>query len=110
MAPTSERSTTTNDWVEGAGGGTPGFHPRMVPLSVTHMNLDGPESTPSLTMKLGPPLKTMPVGAPATWTTSGCGSPSPLYSVETLVSLSATHQKVVGPATRHQALTRLGSV
>src|SRR5919198_1428794 len=110
MASTSDRSATMNDWVENGGGGTFGFQPRMVPLSVAHMKTDGPELSPWRTTKLSLSLKTIPVGAPATWTTSGNGVPSPVYRVDTLVPLSATHHGVVGPATSPQALTRFGSV
>ena len=79
------------------------------------MNRDGPEwPFPSLTTKPELPLKTMPVGPPATLTTSGfgwnCGTPSPLYSVETSVPLSFTHHGDVELAAMPHALTRFGSV
>src|SRR6266536_2666783 len=74
----------------------------------------------SETLKPPLPLKITPVGAavvPAGLpvgggmvTVSGTFTPSPLYSVDTPVPLSATHQGVVGPCTNPQAWTRLGSV
>src|SRR5436305_14122673 len=109
MASTFERSTPTKVWVENGGGGTAGLQPRMVPPSVANRKRDGPEWVPSLITNRGPPLKTRPVGFPGTWTTSGIGFPSPPYSVDTSVSLSATHHGVFGPAARPHALTRFGS-
>src|SRR5262249_42281962 len=99
-------------WVEGAGGGggTPGFQPEIVPSSAAKMKRAGPEDPPLETTKPGPPLKTMPVGAPATDTTSDEIAPAPLYRVDLSVPLSATHHTLVALATRPQPLTRLGSV
>src|SRR5436190_17682985 len=73
----------------------------------------------SETLKPPLPLKITPVGAavvPAGLpvgagmvTVSGTFTPPPLYSVDTPVPLSATHQGVVGPCTNPQGLTRFGS-
>src|SRR6266511_3587149 len=110
MAPTLERSTATCAWSDGAGGGTPGFQPRIVPSSLANRNSAGPDAVPLETTKLEVPLKTAPVGPPPTRTSSGIFAPAALYRVDRSVPLSATHQGVVGPAVRPQALTRLGSV
>src|SRR4051812_37025575 len=110
MAPTSDRSAACWAWCEGGGGGTPGLHPRIVPLSVEKMNSAAPEFVPSLTTNPGPPLNTSPVGAPGTLTTSDCGVPDPSYSVDTSMPLSATHHGVPDPAARPHAFTRFGSV
>ena len=64
-------------WVAGPGGGTAWFQPLMMPLSVAKMNVAGPESVPLLITNPFPPLKTMPVGAPGTVTTSGRTAPVP---------------------------------
>src|ERR1700758_4836380 len=58
---------------------------------------------------LATPLKTAPVGAPATATVNACFAPAPLYSVDVFVPLFAVHHGVVGPATRPQPFTRLES-
>src|SRR6266511_6356695 len=110
MAPAPERSTPISVCVDSGGGGTAGLHPRIVPASVAKMNREEPELVPSLTTNPEPPLNTNPVGPPATLTTSGTALPDPSYSVETSVSLSATHHGVVGPATSPHALTRWASV
>src|SRR3954452_16032014 len=110
MAPTSERSAAGWAMCDGGGGGTPGLQPRIVPSSVEKMNSAGPEFVPSLTTNPGVPLNTRPVGEVGTWTTSDCGTPSPSYSVDRSVPLSATHHGVEGPAARPQPFTRLGSV
>src|SRR5436309_1426670 len=110
MAPAPDRSTTTSVLVDGVPAGTTGFHPRMVPLSVANRKRAGPACGPCPTTNSGPPLNTVPVGAPATCTTSDWGMPAPSYSVERSVPLSATHHGVVGPAARPHALTRFGSV
>src|SRR5436190_630205 len=105
-APAAELSTATTACVPL----TAGFQPRIVPLSVAKMKRAGPEVVPFVTTKLGPPLKTTPVGAPATPTRSGIVAPVlPLYSVDESVPLSATHQGDVVLATSPQALTRAGS-
>ena len=78
MASRPARFTTVNDRVRGVRGrGTPGFHPRIVPLSVANRNTAGPESAPWCTTKSLLPLKTVPVGAPPTSTTSGILAPVP---------------------------------
>src|SRR5438876_11775404 len=77
---------------------------------------------PGASSKSGPPLKTAPVGALSgglsrpTLTTSDRIDPVPVYSVDRLVPLSATHHGVplgkpgdTGPATRPHAFTRFGS-
>ena len=98
-----------NAFVEGAGGGTPGFQPRIVPNSVANRNRDGPEKPSWLTTNREPPLNTAPVGAPGTFTTNGIAIPVPSYNVERSVPLSDTHQGVVGPDVSPHALTRFGS-
>src|SRR5919204_3592709 len=108
MAP-SDAVNATWAWVEGAGGGTAGLHPRMVPLSVANRNSAGPEFVTSVTTNCEPPLNTAPVGAPGTLTTSGIAVPVRSNSVDVSVPLFATHHGVVGPAVRPQALTRFGS-
>ena len=70
------------------------------------MKTDGPLFVPSVTMKFGPPLNTVPVGAPPTLTTNPTFEPSPRYSVDVFVPLLATHHGEVGPAARPHALTR----
>src|SRR5215470_8879398 len=95
----------------------------MVPSSVSKMNTLEKDVPFSTTLKPPLPLKITPVGAavvpaglPAgagivtvsgTFTTVAL---MVLYSVETPVPLSATHQGVVGPCTNPQEFTRLGSV
>src|SRR4029453_5630451 len=110
MAPTLERSAATCAWAEGAGGGAPGFHPRIVPSSLANRNSAGPDAVPLETTKLGVPLKTAPVGPPPTSTSRGTFTPAAVSRVGRSVPLSATHQGLVGPAVRPQALTRLGSM
>src|SRR6266536_1785800 len=88
----------------------PPDQPEMVPSSVTKMKRAAPKSEP--------PLKTIPVGADGgtpptgggTVTTSASFWPAPLYSVETPVPLSATHQGLVALRARPHGLTRFGSV
>src|SRR6266513_401667 len=88
----------------------PAVQPEMVPSSVTKMKCAPPKSEL--------PLKTIPVGADGgtppkgggTVTTSGIFWPAPVYSVETPVPLSATHQGLVALAVRPHGLTRSGSV
>src|SRR5881396_2963875 len=105
-APAAELSTATTARVPT----TPGFQPRIVPPSVAKMKRAGPEAAPFVTTKLAPPLKTTPVGAPATPTRSPIVTPVlPLYRVEESVPLSATHQGDVVLATSPQALTRAAS-
>src|SRR5580765_2182704 len=55
-------------------------------------------------------LNTTPVGSSLTATVRGILEPAPLYSVETLLPLSATHHGLVLLAARPQALTRFPSV
>src|SRR6266567_1946834 len=102
---------------------TLGFQPDIVPSSVAKMKRPGlfPETAKSLV-----PLKTLPVGAEIVpgglppgggmVTTSCIGGeptwtavPSPLYTVDTPVPLSETHQGLVGLCDRPQELTRFGS-
>jgi hypothetical protein len=72
-APRSTAGTATHD---GASDGTAGLQPLVIPVSLAKMNRAGPESLPSETTKLDPPLKAAPVGAPpGTATTSGLISP-----------------------------------
>src|SRR5215813_5915707 len=99
MASTWDLSAPRIAAVAGAGGGTAGFQPRIVPDSVAKMNRDGPDAWPLVTTNPVPPLNTAPVGAPGTETTS-----------ETFVPLSATHHGVVGPAVNPQPLTRSWSI
>src|SRR5438876_12452955 len=40
-ASTLRRFTNVNERVDGGGGGTPGFQPRIVRISVSNMNSDG---------------------------------------------------------------------
>src|SRR4051812_2821386 len=109
MASWPDMSTTLNALGDGAGAGTFGFHPRIVPDSPANRNSDGPESPMCETTKPDPPLKTVPVGAPNTFTTNGSGVPVPSYNVEVSVPLFATHQGVCGPATSPHAFLRFGS-
>src|SRR6266498_3414407 len=51
-------------WVEGGGGGTPGFQPVTNPASESKMNRAGPLEVPDWTTNPGVGLKTCPVGAP----------------------------------------------
>jgi hypothetical protein len=81
----------------------------MVPDSVANRNSAEADVVPSVTANPVPPLKTAPVGAPSTLTTSDWGDPSPLYSVEVSVPLFATHQNVDGPAVSPHAFTRFSS-
>jgi len=68
IAPSFVLSATTKACVDGAGGGTLGFHPRICPASVSNRNSDGPEWVPSVTTKSEPPLNTVPVGSSGTLT------------------------------------------
>src|SRR4029453_14387993 len=91
---------------------TVGLQPRRTPSSPSKMNLDDALTVPFVTLKPEPRvLKTTPVGplSVPTVTTSDCGVPAPLYSVERLVPLSATHHGLVEEAVSPQALTRFGS-
>src|SRR5207245_11768208 len=94
---------------------TDGAQAMIVPSSVTKRKKDGLP----LYMKSAKPvvvLNNAPVGVPlpppgaGIETTSGTADPSPLYSVETPVPLSATHHGIAGPCTMPQELTRLASV
>src|ERR687888_648734 len=51
-------------WVDGAGGGTAGLQPVIVPASESKMNSAGPLALPEWTTKPSVPLNTCPVGAP----------------------------------------------
>src|SRR4029450_4135298 len=91
-------------WVEGGGGGTPGFQPVTSPASELNRNNAGPLAVPGCTPTPGVGLKTCPVGAPpGMFTTSGAfwmGLPltKPGEMVALSVPLSGTHAGVVGPA------------
>src|SRR5438876_2901875 len=90
-----------------------GFQPDIVPSSVSKMNRLEKDVPFSETLKPPPPLKITPVGAAVVpagvpvgagmVTVSGTFMTSMpwvvLYSVDTPVPLSATHQGVVGPCT-----------
>ncbi len=90
-----------------AGGGV--GHPSIVPASVAKMKRDATGLPATVTGKPVPPLKTVPVGPPGTLTTSACGVPSPVYSVDVFVPWFETHHGVAGPALMPQPLTRCGS-
>src|SRR4026207_1319739 len=103
MAPTSERSATMIAVVPCAL-----FQARIRPFSVSNRN---EALTPPGSRKPAVLLKTVPVGAPATVTTSPCFCPSePRYRVDLLVPLSETHHGEVAEEVSPQALTRSGSV
>ena len=89
------------------GGGV--GQPSIVPACVAKMKRDATGLPPDITGKPVPPLKTVPVGPPGTPTTSACGVPSPVYSVEVFVPLFETHHGVAGPAEMPQPLIRCGS-
>src|SRR4029450_7213103 len=103
-------------WVEGGGGGTPGFQPVTSPASESNRNNAGPLAAPERTTNPGVGLNTCPVGAPpGMFTTSGAllmGLPltKPGELVALSVPFSATQAGVAGPAARPQGLTRSGSV
>src|SRR5262245_60503510 len=104
--------------VDGAGGGTAGLQAEMTPSSPAKINAAGPVSCPSFTLKSSPSLNTMPVGSPASLdpagpgieTTSVCLPPSPSYSVDLPVWLSATHTKPLGLKATPQEFARSASV
>src|SRR5258708_23445861 len=96
-------------------GSTLRFQPDIVPSSVAKMKRLGSDTFFSVTTKSLVPLKTLPVGAEVVLpagggmvTTSGeptvNGVPSPLYSVDTPLPLSETHQGVVVPCDSTQSL------
>src|SRR6266566_3205031 len=97
-----------------------GFQPDIVPSSVSKMNTLEKDVPFSETLKPPLPLKITPVGAavvpaglPAGGgmvTVSGTFTPWPVYSVDTPVPLSETHQGVAGPCTNPQGFTRFPSV
>src|ERR671935_58750 len=93
----------------------------MPPSSASKMKIAGADVDPFETWNSALPAKrlnTAPVGALSggmsvpMLTTSGSGAPVlPLYSVDTLVPLSATHHGLpLGDAASPHALTRFGSV
>src|SRR5581483_3054773 len=92
-----------------------GFHPEIVPSSVTNMKK---AFCPGATSKLVVKLKTFPVGEDGPFcpggggivTTNGCGVPVALYKVETPVPLSDTHHGPPEERESPQAFTRLGSM
>ena len=90
---------------------TAGFQPRIEPASPANRNRAGPDFVPSALLTTNPvlPLKTVPVGSFATVTVNGTFEPVPVYSVESPVPLSDTHQGEVALAEIPQPLTRDGS-
>src|SRR5262245_51683080 len=82
------------------------FQARRTPSSPSNRNAALP---PVGRLKPVVVLKTVPVGLPGTETIRPCFTPAPLYSVDLLVPLSATHHGVVGPEVRPHELTRSGS-
>src|SRR5438552_2926613 len=88
-----------------------GLQPRILPSSVSKMNRDDPECPFSVTTKFVPGLglATAPVGALCTSISKGTLVPSPRYSVEESLPLSATHQGETGVAVSPQAFTSFGS-
>src|SRR4051812_34390318 len=83
----------------------------MLPLSVAKMKRDASRPVPASTLKSAEPLKTWPVGPPATVTTRPCFSPVlPLYRVDLFVPSSETHHGEVVLCDIPQPLTRSGSV
>src|SRR4030095_12496679 len=102
MAPGTPAPTWA--WVEGGGGGTPGFQPVTSPASESNRNNAGPLAVPEWTTNPGVGLKTCPVGAPpGMFTTSGAfwmGLPltKPGEMAALSVPLSANHARGVGPA------------
>src|SRR5438132_10759898 len=100
-APLAELSTTTNAFV-------PPDQPEMVPSSLSNRKRAMPCA--GMTNPV-PPLNTIPVGEPGTFTVSGTLAPVfPLYRVDLPVPLSATHHGEVLLAASPQAFTRAGSV
>src|SRR5262245_9165382 len=73
------------------------------------MKRAGADTGPSLTANPVVPLKTTPVGPPATVTTRESFLPVPSYSVLVSVASLAIHQGPVWLAARPQALTRFES-
>src|SRR5262245_17889836 len=102
--------------VDGAGGGTPGFHPLTVPTCEANRNTAGPLEAPECTTKSVELLKTVPVGDPSGMLTTnplltnGLPFTSPVYKEATPVTLFATQKAAaVGLRLMPQALTRLVS-
>ena len=81
------------------------FQARIVPPSVENRNSAGPEPT----TKCVPPLNTTPVGAVGTETTRAAAVPSPMWIVDVLEPLLATHHGDPELAARPQGFTRLAS-
>src|SRR5262245_28294022 len=105
-------------------GSTEGFHPEIVPSSVTNRKWLGPDAAPDTMTKSSVGLKTRPVGAAGPglpvgggivttsgWDGVGAGRPFGEYTVATPIPLSATHTNPVSGfwATPH-GFTRLASV
>src|SRR5437588_12823644 len=89
---------------------TVGLQPKMVPSSVSKMNLAEPDLLFSVTTNPAPPLNTTPVGALGTATTRPCFTPLRLYSVDLSVPLSLTHQGEVGVRVNPHGFTKSESV
>src|SRR4029450_12189947 len=89
-------------WVEGGGGGTPGFQPVTSPASESKMNNAGPLAVPERTTNPDVGVNTCPGGAPpGMLTTSGTfwmalPLTKPRYRVALSVPLSATHAGLLG--------------
>src|SRR6266536_557127 len=118
MAPIGELYFTSAVDMPFTTGSAFGFQAMILPLSEEKMNSAGPSPALDLSTKPSVGLNTWPVGLESSGgrvTTRGtCWAVAPpglmLYSVDTLVPLSATHSGVVGPRARPQAFFRLGSV
>src|SRR6267143_3428887 len=102
MAPAADESTLTSAMFPALG-----VHPAIVPPSVEKMNRAAAFAGP--TGKPEPPLKTSPVGPPATVTSSPSFAPPALYRVDRSAWLSATHHGDAGPASSPHAFRRCGS-
>src|SRR5262245_13986673 len=103
---------------------TEGAQPAMVPSSVANRKAGAAGPLPlaeTLSPPLAPPkvLNTVPVGVPSAprgaagggpgiFTTSDCGVPAVLYSVDTPVPLSEIQKGPVGLSEMPQGLTRWG--
>src|SRR2546422_11344296 len=102
MAPAADESTLT--W---ATFPAEGVHPAMVPPSVEKMKraetFDGPTRKPEA------PLKTIPVGPPATVTSSPSFVPAALYRVDRSAWLSAFNHGVAADVSTPHPLSTFRS-